>query len=92
MYLKRVAGARAVPLPNGRTMTRADLPPPDTCRWVASRKAAVVQGVEVGLITRDWALTTYRLSDEEFDAWVALSRVHGAEALRTTALKRYRHL
>ncbi len=38
MYLKRVDGPRAVTLPDGKVMTRADLPPPDTTRWVASRK------------------------------------------------------
>ena len=92
MYIKKVSGARTAALPDGRVMTRADLPDPRTRRWVASRKAAVVQGVEVGLVSRDWAISTYRLSSEEFDNWVVLSRQHGLEALRTTALKRYRQL
>ncbi len=91
MYLKKVEGARTASLPDGRVMTRADLPDPGTRRWVASRKAAVVQGVEAGLVTRDWAIAAYGLSGEELDAWVALSRAHGANGLRTTALKKYRH-
>ena len=91
MYLKKVEGARTASLPDGRVITRADLPDPKTRRWVASRKAAVVQGVESGLITRDWAIEAYGLSGEELDAWVNLSRVHGRHGLRTTALKRYRH-
>ena len=45
MFLKKVEGPRAVTLPDGSTMTRADLPPENTRRWVASRKAAVVRGV-----------------------------------------------
>ena len=59
MYLKKIDGPRAVTLPDGRIMTRADLPPADTRRWVASRKAAVVRGVASGLITRDEALARY---------------------------------
>ena len=90
MYLKRVEGARTASLPDGRVITRADLPEPGTRRWVASRKAAVVAGVEAGLVTREWAVATYGLSDEEFDSWVALSGAHGPHGLRATALKKYR--
>ncbi len=71
-------------------MTRADLPPPETRRWVASRKAAVVKAVEAGLISRGTALETYALSDEEFSEWEAAVRDHGVAALRTTWLQRYR--
>ena len=49
MYRKKIQGPRAVTLPDGSIMTRADLPPPETRRWVASRKAAVVRGVVHGL-------------------------------------------
>ena len=51
MYLKKVDGPRAVSLPDGSVMTRADLPAQDTRRWVASRKAKVVRAVIYGLIT-----------------------------------------
>ena len=91
MYLKKVEGARTAKLPGGRVMTRADLPAPGTSRWVASRKAAVVMGVESGLVSREWAMETYGLSGEELDGWVALSRAHGSDGLRTTALRKYRH-
>ena len=90
MYLKKVDGPRAVTLPGGRMITRADLPDPRTRRWVASRKAAVLRALEAGLITRDWALDTYALSEEELDGWAEAARVHGEGALRATALKRYR--
>ena len=92
MYLKKVDGPRAVTLPDGQVMTRADLPEPKTRRWVASRKAAVVRGVAYGLIDRSEALKRYGLSEEEFDGWQSAVTSHGEAALKTTALKRYRQL
>ncbi|WP_319823822.1 DUF1153 domain-containing protein [Thalassovita sp.] len=92
MYLKKVDGPRAVTLPDGRVMTQADLPPGDTRRWVASRKAAVVRGVLYGLITREEALRRYALSEEEFIEWCQAIANHGEEALRATALQKYRQL
>lgn len=90
MFLKKVEGPRAVTLPDGAVMTRADLPPADTRRWVASRKAAVVRGVLYGLITQSDALKKYALSEEEFKSWVAAVADHGEEALKATSLKKYR--
>lgn len=90
MYLKKIDGPRAVTLPDGSVMTRADLPPVETRRWVASRKAAVVKAVSAGLISRDEALERYALSDEEFESWCTAVRDHGEAALRTTALQKYR--
>lgn len=90
MYLRKIDGPRSVTLPDGSVMTRADLPPKDTRRWVASRKAAVVRAVAAGLITRAAALETYRLSDDEFDEWQAAVTRHGVEALKATALQKYR--
>lgn len=90
MYLKKVDGPRAVTLPDGTVMTRADLPPAQTRRWVASRKAAVVRAVLAGLITRKEALTTYALSEEEFEEWVIAVTRHGVQALKTTAIQKYR--
>lgn len=90
MYLKKVEGPRAVTLPDGTVLSRADLPPPDTRRWVASRKLAVVRGVAYGLIPRRDAMETYGLSEEEFDSWVTAVALHGEGALKVTALKTYR--
>ena len=92
MFLKKIDGPRSVTLPDGRIMTRADLPPSSTKRWVVSRKAAVVRAVTAGLITRDQALSTYSLSDEEFSEWSTAVEVHGEGALRATALQKYRQL
>lgn len=92
MYLKKIDGPRAVTLPDGSVMTRADLPAPDTLRWVASRKAAVVRGVLSGLISRAEALERYGLSDDEFEGWLRAIRDHGVAALRATATQKYRQL
>lgn len=90
MFLKKVEGPRAVTLPDGTVMTRADLPPADTARWVASRKLAVVRGVIYGLISESEAKRRYGLSDEEFASWVRAIAQHGEDALKTTRLKKYR--
>jgi hypothetical protein len=92
MYLKKVDGVRAVTLPDGRIMTQADLPPKNTHRWVASRKAAVVRGVLYGLISKERALKRYGLSEEEFTEWCQLIASHGEGALKATALQKYRQL
>ena len=90
MFLKRVDGLRAVTLPDGSVLSQADLPPPATRRWVASRKATVVKAVQHGLLTRDAALERYDLSDEEFDSWCIAVGTHGIAALKVTTLQRYR--
>lgn len=76
--------------PDGARLTRADLPSPQTRRWVARRKAAVVAAVNGGLITEEEARSTWDLSQEELDGWRAAVARHGVNALRTTALQRYR--
>jgi len=90
MYLRKIDGPRSVTLPDGTKMTRADLPAPDTRRWVASRKAAVVRAVAAGLITRGWALETYELSEDEFSEWQHAVETFGEAALKTTSLQKYR--
>lgn len=90
MYLKKVEGPRAVTLPDGRYLTRADLPAANTVRWVASRKAAVVRGVIYGLIEQAEALEIYGISEEEFLEWIRAVSDHGDAGLRATFLQRYR--
>jgi len=72
--------------------TRADLPPPDTRRWVASRKAVVVKAVIHGLITQSEALERYALSEEELTLWRAAVQQHGETALKVTTIQKYRQL
>lgn len=92
MYLKRVDGPRQVTLPDGSTLSRADLPAADTRRWVASRKAVVVKAVVYGLITQAEALERYALSEEEFVLWRRAIEEHGEKALRVTTIQKYRQL
>ncbi|MFT3689178.1 DUF1153 domain-containing protein [Paenirhodobacter sp.] len=92
MYLKKVDGPRSVTLPNGIILTRADLPPSDTRRWVASRKATVVNAVTYGLISRAEVLEKYNLSEEEYDIWANAVSKHGVAGLKVTAIQKYRQL
>lgn len=90
MFLKKVDGPRAVAMPDGTMMTRADLPPAGTRRWVASRKAAVLRGVNCGLISREDALLRWSLSQDEFDEWQNALDSFGERALKVTNVQRYR--
>ena len=94
------AGSESVPpppqrAPSGRAfggMTMADLPPPNTKRWVIRRKAEVVAGVRSGLISLEEACRRYKLSIEEFLSWQRLIESHGVAGLRATRLQDYRDL
>ena len=92
MYLRKVAGPRAVTLPDGTVLSRADLPPRDTRRWVASRKALLVKAVAAGLIPLKEVLEVYGLSEEEFAFWSDAVATHGEAALKVTALQKFRQL
>ena len=90
MYLKKVDGPRAITLPDGTIMPRADLPPVETRRWVASRKAAVVRAVHHGLLSEAQAMERYGLSVEELEEWMRAVASHGEEALKATLVQRFR--
>ena len=75
---------------NGRRSTHMPLPPIGTVRWVASRKAAVVDAIAGGAITREAAIARYALSEEELEGWIAAEQAHGVDALRVTRIKIYR--
>lgn len=92
MFIRKVEGPRIVNLPDGSTLSRADLPPANTRRWVASRKAIVVKAVLYGLISEDEALKSYSLSEEELKSWENAVKSHGEAALKTTSLQKYRQL
>ena len=67
-----------------------DLPPPNTGRWVARRKAAVVAAVRAGRITMAEVLRRYELTEEEFLSWQRAFESHGLPGLRTTRIQQYR--
>jgi len=82
-------------LPNAATLgdvsaLLAELPSPDTKRWVVRRKAVVVQAVRNGSLTLQEACQRYKLSEEEFHAWQRAIDRHGVPGLRVTRLQIYR--
>ena len=90
----------ATPLANGEDCAdpsgdssgpAADLPPPDTKRWVVRRKAIVVHAVRHGEISLEEACRRYRLSVEEFLAWQRAIERYGIPGLRATRLQIYRN-
>jgi hypothetical protein len=65
-------------------VTLDTLPPADTQRWVARRKARVVAAVQAGLLTIDEAMARYRLTMEEFAGWQRGLYRHGLRGLQVT--------
>jgi len=76
--------------PDGRCLTREDLPPANTKRWVIRRKAEVVAGVRAGLITLSEACKRYSLSLDEFLSWQHQLDSHGLEGLKVTRIADFR--
>src|SRR3954454_3141344 len=66
------------------------LPSPDTKRWVARRKAVIVEAVHSGAIELAEVCRRYNLSAEEFAAWERAIERHGVPGLRVTRLQIYR--
>ena len=77
--------------PLGEPMTLADLPQPDTRRWVARRKAEVVAAVNGGLLTISEACDRYQMTLEEFSSWQRHVDRSGLQGLRATRLQYYRN-
>jgi uncharacterized protein DUF1153 len=74
---------------DGRPLTIADIPSPDTGRWVIRRKAEVIAAVNGGLLSLEEACTRYALDTEEFKSWETSYRQHGLAGLRITRLRTY---
>lgn len=70
-----------VPLPT--------IPPAGNRRWVAGRKAQVVEAVMSGMLRLDDALRRYELSIEEFSLWKRRFYRSGVDGLRVAP--RLRH-
>ncbi|MEQ1550045.1 DUF1153 domain-containing protein [Sphingorhabdus sp.] len=68
--------------PDSIILTRESMPPANTTRWVASRKAQVVAAVESGLMTLEEVIRCYRLSLEEFYSWRRAMDRAGVKGLR----------
>jgi len=70
--------------PNGKWLSLADLPAPDTKRWVPRRKAEVVAAVRGGILSLDDACARYALTVEEFLSWQRNVERYGLQGLRAT--------
>jgi hypothetical protein len=81
---------RSIVGPDGKILTLDDLPPPNTQRWVARRKAEVVAAVRAGLLSLQDACRRYNLSEEEFQGWQAAIDKHGLGGLRVTRIQEFR--
>lgn len=76
--------------PDGCPLTIADLPAPDTIRWVIRRKAEVVAAVRGGLLSLEEACDRYTLTVDEYLSWQASVDQHGVAGLRATKIQKYR--
>jgi hypothetical protein len=74
---------------DGRRLTLADLPPPNTERWVIRRKAEVVAAVRGGLLSFEQACSRYTLNAAEFRSWEFCIDRYGLAGLRTTHAQFY---
>jgi hypothetical protein len=60
------------------------LPAPNTRRWVARRKAAVIIAIRGAVITLEEALERYHLTNEEYQSWERAFDAYGLLGLRAT--------
>lgn len=76
--------------PQGEPLTRSDLPPPNTSRWVIRRKAEVVAAVNGGLLSIPEACKRYDLTLEELASWQRAVDREGMAGLRATRVQHHR--
>jgi hypothetical protein len=85
------SGAKYVIGPDGSRLTLADLPSPDTKRWVMRRKAEIVVAVCGGLLSLDEACSRYGLNYDEFRSWQRRLDRFGLAGLSTMRTQLYRN-
>jgi Protein of unknown function (DUF1153) len=86
--VKPVIGLHVIGV-GGRLLTLADLPLPDTKRWVIRRKAEVVAAVRGGLLSMEEACSRYALSADEVLAWQYRIDCFGIAGLSATRTQFY---
>lgn len=69
-----------------------ELPPVDTTRWVASRKAAVLAAIAEGRLSRVAACLRYDISEAELRLWERAVDCAGVPGLRVTRVQIYRDI
>ncbi len=78
--------ARPVIGPEGGVLTLDNMPPRETVRWIARRKAEVVAAVRGGLLSFDDACERYALTSEELITWQQALERSGMNGLHATRL------
>ena len=76
--------------PLGERLTLDMLPPLDTRRWTARRKAEIAAAVKGGMITIDEACEMYKLTLEELVSWERSLDRSGMAGLRITRIQDYK--
>lgn len=76
--------------PLGEPLSRQDLPPRDTSRWIARRKAEVVAAVNGGMLSIREACERYDLTLEEFASWQRAAEREGLPGLRVCRAQYHR--
>jgi hypothetical protein len=69
----------------------AHLPPPDTKRWTARRKASVVAAMLSGMITVEEVCQRMACRSMSSSSWHNAMQRHGLPGLRITKLQNYRY-
>lgn len=76
--------------PEGEPLTLLGLPPRETTRWTARRKAEVLAALNGGLLTAREACEWYALSIDEIEEWQSATDRGGVKGLRITRSQHYR--
>jgi hypothetical protein len=74
---------------DGCPLTIADLPLPDTKRWMIRRKAEVVAAVRGGLLPLEEVCNRYAVNAEEFLSWQNCIDRFSPAGLRVTRIQSY---
>ncbi|MEJ5977932.1 DUF1153 domain-containing protein [Novosphingobium sp. PS1R-30] len=85
-----IAAGNEVPV--GELLALIGLPPCDTVRWTARRKAEIIAAVEAQLVTAEDACNWYGLSAEELDEWRRATERDGVAGLRVTCSQQTRRM
>jgi len=89
MFVRKSSHPRTATLDDGTVLTLADLPSGSE-RWIARRKATVVQAIGHGLLSRDEAIARYGLTEEELEGWIFTATRMGTAALKVKAIRKNR--
>lgn len=87
----QTAGSEASPFLSQGHRSAAPALPSSRMRWVAQRKAEVVEAVRGGVLTLDEARERYALSIEEFLAWQHGVNLFGLAGLRVYGARERDH-